>query len=448
MKRFILGLLLSFTFCVFLTGCGQSVSALSKLEQQINVIDEVTRENKAEIRVLEEEFKALSDSDKEKLDPASFEKIQEIIKKLTILELEETIEQIGEVNSESGELIRKARNAFEEQTDEVKEQINADGYLEILEAAEAVYNKITTLNDAAQVDEEIRALGEAEEITLGSAEAITQARSDYDRLTPEAKAEVKSIDLLQQAESTLAVLKEQDALLHLNELLKERDYQTAIDDIEAVYEGVSTESIPADIRKGCIEAYLRIAQDEIKSEMFEEAEKTLNRCLDRYAVSGAEAELHSIEKEKQNLENKLIDIIPYNGKLLEETVASGNGELVVKNGPKPALVCLVNTTDSTLRLMMYISPDQTATTKIADGTYAIKYAYGEKWYGEKELFGSETVYRRVLNELRFETVFSQDGDLINVQSFTSATITLAAQEPGSKILTDLTSAEGFSGDRR
>lgn len=70
---------------------------------------------------------------------------------------------------------------------------------------------------------------------------------------------------------------------------------------------------------------------------------------------------------------------------------------------------------------IFIRAGKSIETDLPLGTYEIKYASGEKWYGEKYLFGPETIYSKA--DKKFEFVESLDG-------YSGYTIELILQSDG------------------
>src|SRR5262249_29592697 len=76
---------------------------------------------------------------------------------------------------------------------------------------------------------------------------------------------------------------------------------------------------------------------------------------------------------------------------------------------------LVNTQNGAEEMLIYVSSNSEFETKIPLGTYTIRGAYGEIWYGEEKLFGPDTSYfRLVLQDGKTERfVFQRNGNRVN-----------------------------------
>jgi hypothetical protein len=53
------------------------------------------------------------------------------------------------------------------------------------------------------------------------------------------------------------------------------------------------------------------------------------------------------------------------------------------------------------RLVFFVRSGQTVTVRVPIGVYELRYAAGEKWYGEEYLFGPETAYRKADEQFDF-----------------------------------------------
>jgi len=64
---------------------------------------------------------------------------------------------------------------------------------------------------------------------------------------------------------------------------------------------------------------------------------------------------------------------------------------------------------SAARLIFFVRSGQTAVVNVPGGVYELRYAAGDKWYGEEYLFGPETLYRRADEQF----VLRVDGDRVS-----------------------------------
>lgn len=166
----------------------------------INDIGDVTLDSEEAIASARTAYTALNQSAKEKV--TNYKTLTTAEKKLEALQaannVDEMIEEIGEVSLESKAGIKAAREAYDELSSEAKDFVTKE---EILQKAE---KKLKQLQAADEVDSQIKAINE---VTLDREEAIKAVRAAYEALAPEVKAYVKNEAALQDAEKKLNQLK-------------------------------------------------------------------------------------------------------------------------------------------------------------------------------------------------------------------------------------------------
>jgi len=182
--------------------------AAKAVDELIDAIGEVvyTQDSKDKIDAAREAYEALTEEQKplvEKLDvleaaEAMWEKLVE--DNAAADAVDELIDAIGEVEftEESKALIDAAREGYEALTDDQKPLVD---HLDVLEAAEAAWDKLVADHEAADaVDDLIDAIGEVE-FTEESKALIDAAREGYDALTDDQKPLVDHLDVLEAAEA-------------------------------------------------------------------------------------------------------------------------------------------------------------------------------------------------------------------------------------------------------
>mgnify|MGYP001278725481 CR=1 FL=1 len=87
--------------------------------------------------------------------------------------------------------------------------------------------------------------------------------------------------------------------------------------------------------------------------------------------------------------------LPYNGyveyyssPIISEAILT----IKTPSGKNSTLVKLKNSLYKTDVLSVFIRPGQSVTIKVPLGSFKLYYASGEKWYGDKFLFGPNTIY--------------------------------------------------------
>ena len=136
------------------------------------------------------------------------------------------IRAIGEVTLDSAEVISEARSAYEALTEEERNLV--ENY-DVLVAAEKTL-------EALLVQKKIADIGE---VTLDNAAAVSEARSAYDALTEDEKALVGNYNYLTAAEETLEVLYVQKKIADIGEVTP--DSASAISEARSAYEALSEE---------------------------------------------------------------------------------------------------------------------------------------------------------------------------------------------------------------
>ena len=75
---------------------------------------------------------------------------------------------------------------------------------------------------------------------------------------------------------------------------------------------------------------------------------------------------------------------------------------IVTHGDEHHLLKLEDYHTGTIKFEIFIRAGQTVETEIPLGSYRMKYAIGDKWYGEKDLFGKDTIYSKSEDEFIFK----------------------------------------------
>ncbi len=91
------------------------------------------------------------------------------------------------------------------------------------------------------------------------------------------------------------------------------------------------------------------------------------------------------------------------------------------------LVSLFKEPEDRLALIMYVSAGQTHSTQVAEGSYQVRYKFGETWYGPKDLFGRNTAHGTIEEYMRFD---ADKGDTPRTLRFDKGDRTLYEQQAG------------------
>lgn len=105
----------------------------------------------------------------------------------------------------------------------------------------------------------------------------------------------------------------------------------------------------------------------------------------------------------EKVEKKLEQQRPKSGKVIQNTVKWGYGELTVLGGHQDACVKLQNIQDESKFVLVYVRANEKATVRVADGNYILKYTTGSYWYGADSMFGMDAAFTKADDILTFTT---------------------------------------------
>ena len=189
------------------------------VDELVDKLAPVTLESEAAIKEAREAFDALTPAQKEVLNKDTESKlvaaekeynrlVKEAADKKAAKAVDELVNKLAPVTLESGKAIEEARKAFDALTPEQKQFLDKDTESKLV-AAENEYHRLVkeTADKAAakEVEDKIAAL---QPVTKDSGEAIKDARSSYDALTPEQKELVykEAYDALVKAEKAYSMI--------------------------------------------------------------------------------------------------------------------------------------------------------------------------------------------------------------------------------------------------
>lgn len=195
----------------------------AQVDALILAIGEVTLQSKSAIENAENAERKLSDGARPFLKNIQLlvdarEKYDELFIEHKAAEVDTLIDAIGMVSLESGNAIKTARDAYNGQTQAIKDRITG---LAVLEAAEQEYQKLLEQKEIENADAVIDAIAAIGEVTLDSGEAIKYARDLYNALTYSEKKRVSNKNILEAAEKTFADLIKAERARQIEVLKKE-----------------------------------------------------------------------------------------------------------------------------------------------------------------------------------------------------------------------------------
>lgn len=201
----------------------------------------------------------------------------------------EALPDTEELTLENADAAEEALKAYEALTDAQKKLVSEE-YSDKLEAALEQIAKLEQAEadkDAAdKVDQMILAL--PAEITLADEQTVTAAREAYDSLTPEQKPYVQNLEQLEQAEKTIADLKEADrnAAQNVMDAIDAFGDAISLDDKEALQAVKGQYEELTDAQKQLVTNYDRLEQllDQLarleKEESDKDAAKEVEEIID------------------------------------------------------------------------------------------------------------------------------------------------------------------------
>ena len=305
------------------------------------------------------------------------------------------IDDIGEITPGSGAVLDEARVAYDALPENVRTFVSNYGQLE---DAEASYQEATSAVTA--VEDAIDGLGE---ITVDSRDDMDAAWDLYNALPESSREYVENFSELENAENTYDTAVEEQGLADIQALIDAGEYQQAMDDGEAFLEDheVSDESAFQELIDS---AHLGLIWQAYNANYLEYTQNELDSLRD---TTESEIVLAGIESLQSELDGWLAYIQPGNGEILADTTGSGYGELTVIAGSTPIYIRVEKVNDPSSYIAFYVRADsQTTISSVQDGTYNVFYATGDTWYGESELFGSETSAYQTDDTISFTTTYS------------------------------------------
>ena len=406
------------TFCAafFLTE-GFKSKQVRSLEDSIDAIGEVTLASDGAIRSVRQEYDQLSESDRNRVDnlavlESAEAAYQTLLDKDAAKHFDEELAQLGEITLNSGDAISALRSQYDALTAGAKSFVTQES---LLIAAEKRYRELLYDQQAAEVDAMIYDLGE---ISLESESELLKLRQTVDALQQEVKSRLGNLELLAQKEQELAALKERNAYDQVVLATKRPEGRSAIEATLDFLSRYPNSSYRADVENLCENAYTQYAKTLENQRHWEEAQHILEECIDKNFSASKGAAQTALN----NLMRRIESMRPVNGRVLGGNCRGGYCQLVINNSSRDALIKIQSVQDpEKTYLLLYVRADETAKVNIRDGSYTMKYATGDTWYGDAALFGENTKYTLADTTIVMSTTYS--GYTVN---YTVQTITLYA----------------------
>ena len=219
--------------------------ATEAIEELLPSFEDITVEDKDDVKAAREAYEALTDEQKAKVDPQTLAKLEAAEKEINDIETStETTETINnlpatdEITPESKQVIEAARAAYDALSPEAKEKVSKETLAKLVSAEKALV--------VAIINEELAKLPESfDDITMAHKGTIEKARATYEALSDEQKANLpkETLDRLEAAEIALATAIVNEELAKLPESFDDitTAHKTTIEAARAAYEAFSDE---------------------------------------------------------------------------------------------------------------------------------------------------------------------------------------------------------------
>ena len=369
-------------------------AAAAEIDAAIDAIGEVTLESGPSIEAAR---RALESADEEVLalvrSPERVELAEGELHHLEVVaaaaEFDAKVEALGEITAESRDAVEAARKDYDALDSEVRSQVKT---LKTLQAAEETLAYLDNVAKAEKLDAAIAELGE---ITLESESAVKSLRKQYDALPADIRELVASADVLTKAEKTIQGIKDKEAAAEIKKFYDAKQYDEAIGYAEKYIKGRKLSDVQGDVVKLCLNAYAAKANALMKQSKYVEAYELLTGCKETY--SGAD--LSAVNKALSSLNKAIAE--PANGKVFATAARGSANVLKFTAGDKPVFVKVVNVDNPKSVVSFYVRAKKTVSVHVKNGTYEVRYATGDKWFGQKDLFGSSTRCRVLDSRYKF-----------------------------------------------
>ena len=195
-------------------------------------IEEVSLDDAKNIKAVKEAYDALTDSQKEKLSKEVKEKLTAIITEIETLEnVDNTVKELPtaeNVSLDDLEKVKKAREAYDALTDKQKAKVSK----ETLDKLVAAEKEIIDIQKSNEVGTQVNALPTIEEVSLDDAKNIKAVKEAYDALTDKQKAKLSK----EAKEKLTAIITEIETLETVDNAVKELPTaeNVSLDDLEKV----------------------------------------------------------------------------------------------------------------------------------------------------------------------------------------------------------------------
>lgn len=307
--------------------------------------------------------------------------------------VEKAIDDIGFVTLGSEEQIEKAEQMYWELSDWERKFV---GNYDDLLLARGRLGELEQIVKAAQ--SAIDALPES--ITLDSGPALIAASQAYDAArTAVVHDRVAGYDKVYMGIQTYSQL----AVERGDQLMQQRRFPEAYQMYEIVWTNFPNSDYGGRAYYGCRDAGVCYADLLYSSGDLKAALDTLNAVEANFVSSEESTAL------REKINQRLLEQRPGSGEAFHNTIGWGYGELTVLTTIRDVCVKLENMDDPSKYVMFYVRAGDEVLVPVADGSYRFKYAVGENWFDEENLFGDSTLCKMSSSVFLFATYNDSDG---------------------------------------
>ena len=366
--------------------------------ESIAALGEITLESADAILAARESCGALTPYERTLVEDlpalaAAEEELHRLEVEAAAAEIDALIEAVGEVGTESRAALEAARTAYDAADEEVRAAVRLGG---TLTEAEKKLRALEAQAAASGFDASVEALGE---VTLDREADVTALRREYDAFPEDVRALVTQGDALSEAERAITELKDREVSDEVKLLCDEKKYDEAITRAETQIGTRPPAEVGGGLVKSCLKAYAAKGNALLKEQRYEDAYMLLSSCRETYAGQ----DLAEVDKAWNALKTAIAE--PKNGQFFNAAARGGYGTLTVETGHSPAFIKVISINDPKRVLSFYVRADSKTTVHVRNGTYTLRYATGERWFGTKQMFGSGTVYRAFDDNLGFSAKY-------------------------------------------
>lgn len=363
-----------------------------KAKRMIHRIGTVTLDSAEKIERAEQFVEELTQKQKDKV--SNLDTLTEARAEYDRLEVQRTIDQIGKVTMDSEKVISDAERMYDALPRNKRNEVTN---YQVLTAARKELTRLqTAIKNASDA---IDAIGE---VTLDSGSKIQKARSNYDALIKDNLESyvADKLKILTAAEIRYDQCISEDYYSKAVALYDKGEYDQAIDTFNIIIKDYSKTTMLESAKTGVADCLIGKAQKAYEKNDQYNAEKIMKTVEKQYQSSD------KYKKLMDKIDRAIESARPNTGSEIESKINWGRCYFSVSAGDQDACVKVVNAYDSSKYKLVYVRAGQSTKIYVEDGSYTVKWAYGDRWYKIKNMFGENTVYKSYNGTVDFSTRYS------------------------------------------